>query len=261
MRALVLAALALVACKKDDAPSSKKLDEQDKLELPTKPVAAGRLVQPPFYTNYTIVVPSGTDPQLGIAAAKEAAKARGLDVRAIDDRTGSGREAVVGVDTLEAGGVGPAELEYLGTGLAPDDLATIRAAKQAVLISTFATDDAARTLRDGAVLARAAAAATQGWIYDSNMTHIYSRGAFDVQFPDDVAMSAPKIIMVGFERTETGSFRMITFGLSRLGLPELSLHDVPGHALDDTLHLVNAAAQVLIDRGGPRRMASSPPGS
>jgi uncharacterized protein YegJ (DUF2314 family) len=242
LRVVLCAAVALTACRPPAPPTKPQARPR---HVAGTPVARGSLVEGRFHSGYAIILPPGADADAGLRAAREAAKARGLDVQPLGSMP-PGRIAVIGVQSFEA--PEPDVLANSARGIAEPDLAILRKATQQILIGT-ASDDRAQALHDGAELARTTARATRGWIGDLPTEMFYGRPLFDILRPVDFALSSETITMVLFEEDDDGTLTLTTLGLGQVGLPELVISGVPFDAEDDLLFMVNAASQTLIDAG------------
>lgn len=138
-------------------------------------------------------------------------------------------------------------LRHLGVGLTPDDLARLDAVTVAFAVFSM-SDDLATGLHVATTAARAGAIAGQGWIVDPLTSRVFSIAAFDEQFPPGFPLSTAHLVTTFQVRDTSGGVMLLTAGLTRFGLPELLLRNVPSVFVDDLKIIVDAAAQTLIER-------------
>lgn len=178
------------------------------------------------------------------------AKARGFVLT--DSATTPNVEIVIG--TLADTGFVPSLLRYFGRGLSDGDTGALEKVEQAVLISVAAPADAvADTVHGGAAMARAGAGAVHGWIQDRVTSETFTLAAFDAHRPEGFPLDVQQLIVIHAVAGDGSSVFFETFGLIRFGLPELYMQGVPHTFADDTLELVEAAAQTLVERAGVAR--------
>lgn len=198
------------------------------------PVAAGSLRAPEVLDRYMVVVPEGAS-----AAAAERA------MLAVPVPGGVRTEVrIVGADALTS-------LPDFSRGMDDAQRAAIGRARQAVLGHAIGgPDHVADVLHTAAQLARAGGAAVHGWIVDLPTGKMYVLSAFDDARPPGFALYSEELASLQLMPEEDGGMHLATFGLARLGLPELHLAGIPRSFVDDALGMVTAASQTLIEQGG-----------
>lgn len=201
-------------------------------------VAAGAVRGPAPADEYHLVFTSAAD----------ADRARAASARVLAGRGDAEVAALALADTMFM----PEALPYRGVELSDADRAGLGAAATALRVTVGhpATDhDLADDLHLTAAAARAGAAAGHGWIVDPYTSQVFSVASFDGTRPAGFAIEAHRVIIIDAVRDDGGGIFLETFGMARLGLPELYVRGLPSSYRDDVVVLVNAAAQTLIEGG------------
>lgn len=254
----VFCLVALLGCPGKNAPNQAPADETavtpatamspSREPLVGAPVAAGPLRNPVVGAPYAIVVPKGSDAKAVRARVEAALAARGYALDVADPKP-SDRHGGVEIAAPVDANFHISTIEYFGHGLAEADAKGLAAATEAVMFATIGPSDVlAQVQHDGAAIAHEVA--TQGWIVDSATGEVFTRAAFAEARPAGFPIDVRTLMVVHAVREAEGPLVFLeTFGLERLGVPELYMGKIPHAFADEMLELVNAAAQSLVERG------------
>lgn len=204
---------------------------------PGTPVSAGSLRAARVLDAYAVLVPVGGDAELARRSAEAVAPADGLE------------------DWIEVHPTSEAHihlnlLKYFGRGVTEADETTLRQAVTAITIDVEGPGAApGGAVHHAARAARAAAAAVHGWICDVYTSEVFTVAAFDDKRPDNFPLDVRNLAVAHEVAQDDGSVFIETFGLQRLGIPELYVAGVPRSFAEDALGIINAAAQSIADAG------------
>jgi len=103
-------------------------------------------------------------------------------------------------------------------------------------------------------VARDVAASQDGWIYDRYRAQLHDADTLGVRLPDPAQPDVRAVMrQMGVHPTKGGLDHIRTIGLWHLGLPELIVDDIPHACVDQTMSVVRATAQALIQNHGFKR--------
>jgi hypothetical protein len=108
--------------------------------------------------------------------------------------------------------------------------------------------DAFKLARDLARVARDVADAAHGWVFDPLTFRLHTAAGFHEYVPGD-HLDVRKLVVVHTIIGDGEQPFQDTAGMRRYGLPELYVREVATGQVDQVAHLVNGAAQVLVDGG------------
>jgi uncharacterized protein YegJ (DUF2314 family) len=227
---LVVVAL-LVACKqKESVPVAPQPTAQ-----PTRtpkvgaPVARGTLRRTKVETMYAVVAPGGAD----LAALERLAQKKGSAVEVK-------RMALTDVFSDE-------HLAFVTRDFSPAEADAVKKSSGMIVLHVSGTD-AMKLAREIAGVARDVADAAHGWVLDPELQQLYAAAAFHEHVPGEHP-DARKLIVVHSIMGGGEQPFLDTAGLRRYGLPELYVAEATAGSVNQVTHLINAAAQELLDGG------------
>ncbi len=251
--AMVGGGLGLTACKRRDKDAAKTTSTRIVDAAASGPTDARPMAAPGERTIGARVAAGdlrGAIPavEYHLVFATEADALRG---RAASARV-AGDAATVTSKPLGDTAYNPDMLPYFGVDLGADDLARLASVTAAYTVIAR-SGDLARDLRVTTAAARAGAIEGHGWVVDPITAQTFSSASLDTWRPADSTLDAKRLIVIHAIREEDGGVFLDTVGLSRFGLPELCVRDVPHAFADEVMIAVNAAAQTLVERGALTR--------
>lgn len=240
-----LGALLLSACA--TTPTSTPTPEPAPSAAPAKldPVPAGELRRPATYSMLAVLLPEGREPKDVVAAIAEAARPinRSLTQDTQELIEGAILVDVVPVEKILAFQV----IDFESLGIAEDEAAKIKKTTRAVSMVIAGPAESLVTVHRHAAEVARAAVAGGGWLFDGGTFQVFTRERFDEFRPAGFPLEVERLITVMVDDSKE-EVRLETFGMERLGLPELRMAGVPKAHTDGAVALFNAAAQVVIEQ-------------
>lgn len=250
---VVLVALALLAgCKEKERAVDVRPPSQ-----PTPPVASkerkdgalaakGTLARRPV-AFFAVIVPAGGNAEKLTATGKAAAEKLGFRVLATP-KDETGKTLLIDKSTPDAVGwkdVG----EPLGEFVPEKDRGAINASTLALGIVGSADATGPKTAHDTALVAKAVAEASKGWIMDLDTHLLHTPASVMAHVPGDKSVDVRDAVMLHGVSGDHDLAFVDTVGMLRLGLPELYVADVPQSRVGAVSRVLNATAQTLVERG------------
>jgi uncharacterized protein YegJ (DUF2314 family) len=223
----------------DAAPGDARRTATAGARTPGALVAAGSLRDAVLSDGYAVLLPAGADVAQARTAIEAAARSLGVP-------------ALIAPGTPADVGFSIDRLRYFGRGLDATDTAALAKVTDLVVIDATGPT-VADVVHNAAEVARAGAAATHGWILDRPTSETFTRAAFDAARPTGFPLDVDTTIVVHVVANPDASVFFESFGMVRFGLPEIFVRAVPQSFAQDTMTMVLAAAQQLVDRGGLER--------
>jgi len=123
--------------------------------------------------------------------------------------------------------------------------------KEATHVAIFSSPDRLQPPRFGLwaawTAARAIADSRSGVVIDVALPRLLNDLPMHEEFPDDFRVVMSKQIVVPFSRDRRGLCWMTTKGMSKFGLPELEIVDVPPNLPDSLVPVINGVASILVE--------------
>lgn len=220
VRLSVAVVLLLVGCRPARPPAAPATPA---------PTARASLKRAHVETSYAVAVAAGAD----VAALEKLARERGPSL------------AVSRATLAEL--VSDDALALLARGLSAADLDGLRASP-VVIVLRGAGSDGVKLAREIAGVTRDVADAARGWVLDLETFRIHPAARFHAHVPG-ARLDARRLIAVHVMQGENQQPYLDTAGLRRYGLPELYVAEAASGQIDALTHLINGAAQVLLDGG------------
>jgi hypothetical protein len=208
------------------------------------PVAPGSLRDKVIVDDYLVLIPDAADADATERAARDVPVPRGIDIKPA---------LMSPQDEVVAGAL--TSLTVLG-GTLQGGLPEIKRTQRVLSIRVAGSaSDPRSVMHTAASCARAAVAASHGWIVDFYTHRLFALPEFEQRRPPNFALSTKELMVVHVGKTKGSSATswIETAGLVRFGLPELRLEGIPLEMQDDLGDVVLAAAQTLIERGALTR--------
>lgn len=209
------------------------------------PIVAAREVELALYLD-------GPVPASLLAKAKEAvAKAApGVSVSADPTDTKSTGVAVWAPPISDFAPPTERELEFFGRGLTPEQRKVAAASKGALVMDwKLDGDPAFARMRLAHEVARDLAKSVHAFVWDDTTRELFSVDdlvARRIEGSQGDLVEADKHFVIHYYQDE-GRHRAVTLGLSKLGLPDLVVADVPPNLSEGVTILLDAAAQELLE--------------
>ncbi|MBA3461523.1 MAG: DUF2314 domain-containing protein [Deltaproteobacteria bacterium] len=251
-----LVAVALLGgCKEKDRavdvrpasePAQPKTPVASKVPTEGALAAKGSLSRRPF-AFFAVIVPEGGNAEKLLAAGKTAAEKLGFRVvtKPGDD---VGKTLLIDKTTPDAVGwkdVG----EPLGEFVPEKDRAAIKASTLALGIVGSGDANGPRTAHDTALVVKAVAEASKGWIMDLDTHLLHTPASLMAHVPGEKTLDVRDSVMLHGVSGDNNLAFVDTVGMSRLGLPELYVGDIPQSRVSAVSRVLNATAQTLVERG------------
>jgi len=229
VRVSVLVAMLLVACKQKESPRPEaKPTATSQGSNVGSAVVPGALRHTTVKTSYAIAIPAGSD----VAALEKLVRAKSPKVEI---------SRVSLADMFNE-----AQQDFMMKTLPQPDAEAVRAA--VVIRLGAAGSDAIKLVRELAEVTRDVADAAHGWVLDPETLQIHQAAAFHDHVPAD-HLDVRKLIMVHSIVGGNEQPFLDTVGLHRYGFPELFFAETATGHINQVTHLMNGAAQTLLDGG------------
>lgn len=234
MRCLGVVAMTLVACSGRDEPTAPAVTAPA-VTAPATPPKAGAPVAPrtlklaKVETEYAVAVPAGAD----LAALEKLAhdKAPAATVS---------RKTVAALFDDD-------QLGFLTRDLPAAEARGLTAATDTIVLHGAGTDGMALA-KQLATATREVADAAHGWVLDPETFQLFTASAFHPHVPGEHPDIRQLIVVHSVMGAHEQPF-LDTAGLRRYGFPELYFPEAPVGDVNPIMHLINAAAQALLDGG------------
>ena len=251
-----LVALALLGgCKKKDravdvrpadVTAPAKAPAASKVPAEGAPAAKGSLSRRPF-AFFAVIVPAGGDAEKLVATGKAAAEKLGFRVVT---KPGDDAGTTLLIDKTTPDAVGWKDVgEPLGEFVPEKDRAAINASTLALGIVGSADASGPKTAHDTALVVKAVAEASKGWIMDLDTHLLHTPASLMKHVPGEKAIDVRDAVMLHGVTGDHDLAFVDTVGMLRLGLPELYVADIPQSRVSSVSRVLNATAQMLVERG------------
>ena len=230
VRVSVLAAMLLVACKQTESPPPElKPAATSPSSKVGSPLAPGALKRTHVKTSYAVVMPAGSD----VAALEKLARAKSPHVEVT-------RVSVADMFNDE-------QLAFMKKALPQPEAEAVTGAAAVIRLRSSGSDGM-KVARELAEATRDVADAAHGWVLDPETLQIHPAAAFHDHVPGD-HLDVRKLIMVHSIVGGNEQPFLDTAGLHRYGFPELYVAEAATGHINQVTHLMNGAAQTLLDGG------------
>jgi uncharacterized protein YegJ (DUF2314 family) len=192
-------------------------------------VTRGTLKRSHVETTYGVIVPAGAD----VGALEKLVRDRNPSFEL--ERTSF-------ADLFTA-----TQLQFVTKDMSKADVDRLKASSAVIAVSS-AGNDGIKLTRELAGVTREVADAAHGWVFDPETAQIFTASEFHDHVPGD-HLDVRKLIVVHSVLGANEQPFLDTAGLRRYGLPELYFPEAATGQINQITHLMNAAAQMLLDGG------------
>jgi uncharacterized protein YegJ (DUF2314 family) len=229
---LLLVCGLLAACRQHESSPAQATPKEPAKPATSNlgtPIAPGTLKRANVETMYGVAVPAGAD----LATLEKLAHAKGpkLEVK---------RTAVPDLFTDH-------QLAFMTKDLPAADVDALKTSPGVIVLEGSGTNGFTLA-RDIAGVAHELADAAHGWVLDPETFQIFTAAAFHEHVPTDHPDVRKLIVVHSIVGGNQQPF-LDTAGMHRYGFPELYVAEAASGDINQMTHMINAAAQTLIDGG------------
>lgn len=232
IRVWMVVCVLFVGCKRHEAPiqpTARDAGTPTTHGMVGKPVVPGTLRHHQIHTRYAVAVAPGQD----LAKIENVAKSKGPQLSV----------SHMALNDLYDDNV----LGYATRRLTPADVSNLKASPGLVMLDAKGTDGL-KVAKETALLTAELADLSHGWVLDPDTFDVFTAADFQGHIPDG-HLDVRKLINVHSIVGDNKQPFLDTAGLNRYGLPELYVPEAAPGQINQIMHLMNGAAQVLLDGG------------
>ncbi len=250
---LIVAGLSVVACKPEPAPAEGK-PTVDAEAAPAGDADAAGLPKQDLRADQTVIkfavygMPGGDGTVLAAAKAIHAEKFSEFNLATSDVVNKTPSVLLVAPPMTEFAPPSVDRLRVFGRGLPEAQAHAVQESREAVVMAFAGSKEQSAAVHRAALqMAADVAAKAGGLIWDEDTGQLFSVDAWAERMAKDIAEPASLGQHFAVRSYREGAMvRLVTFGLSKFGLPDLVVDNVPVASASPMGNLVNLAAAALV---------------